>query len=354
MFHGPNEGGVYSIEAIILAGGFGTRLQPLTYTRAKSLLPILNKPMITYLIDMLPQEVDKVILAVNYQKDQIESYFNTNKYDKKIIVNDEPEPLGTGGAVKFAEDHITGPFFVLNADTICSLNLQKMIAFHKEKQAVATISLWPVEHVSEFGVVEIQKNGNISNFVEKPKPEDAPSNLINAGAYLLEPEVLDYIEKGRLISMEKEIFPQIINDTGKFFGYIFQGFWVDVGRISSYLHVNDLLLKQRHLSSLQGKQSIIDGKLSATCVGDSVTIQKNSTIHSSVIFDHVYIKENVQLQNCVVGEGCLINKQCILQDVVIGDKEVIAKQTTKNNALIWTKPIPAGYPKKQIGNVIGE
>ena len=111
------------MEAIILAGGFGTRLKPLTYTRAKSLLPILNKPMISYLIESLPDSVNKVILAVNYKKKQIEDYFIENNFNKEIIVNDEPEPLGTGGAAKFAEKHISDTFFVLNSDIICSLNL---------------------------------------------------------------------------------------------------------------------------------------------------------------------------------------------------------------------------------------
>jgi mannose-1-phosphate guanylyltransferase len=175
------------VEAIILAGGFGTRLRPLTYTRAKSLLPILNKPMISYLIDSLPTEVTKVILAVNYRKDQIEEFLQSMDYGKEIIVNDEPKPLGTGGAVKFAENHITDQFFVLNADIICSIDLSKMIAFHNKNNAEATISLWPVENVSEFGVVDIKADGNVIGFVEKPKPEDAPSDLINAGAYILQP-----------------------------------------------------------------------------------------------------------------------------------------------------------------------
>ena len=117
------------MEAIILAGGFGTRLRPLTYTQAKSLLPILNRPMISYLLDSLPSEVSKVILAVNYRKDQIEEYLHSQDYDKEIIVNDEPKPLGTGGAVKFAERHITGPFFVLNADIICSIDPYLFIRF---------------------------------------------------------------------------------------------------------------------------------------------------------------------------------------------------------------------------------
>ena len=185
------------MEAIILAGGFGTRLKPLTYTRAKSLLPILNKPMITYLIESLPKNVNKVILAVNYKKTQIEEYFKKNDFNKEIIINDEPEPLGTGGAVKYAEKHISDSFLVLNSDIISSLNLNQMINFHNKKKSISTISLWPVENVSEFGVANVMEDGKIIGFVEKPKTEDAPSNFINAGAYLLEPEILDYIEPKR-------------------------------------------------------------------------------------------------------------------------------------------------------------
>ena len=342
------------MEAIILAGGFGTRLRPLTYTRAKSLLPILNKPMVYYLISTLPKEVEKVILAVNYKKDQIEKYFKNNDFGKEIIVNDEPKPLGTGGAVKFAEKHITGSFFVLNSDTICSLNLNEMIGFHKKNQAFCTISLWPVNNVSEFGVVDIKEDGNVVRFVEKPKPEDAPSNLINAGAYFLKPEVLDYIQTGRLVSMEKEIFPRIIEDTGKFYGYEFKGYWIDVGRIQSYIDVNKILMKNKNMPSFKGNDSNIGGVLTDSCIGNNVFIGDNSNIKSTVVFDNSHVGINVKLNNCVIGENCKIGDYSRLNNTVVGDNETVSEKSVYDNNIIWNQPIPDGYPKKQIGNVIGE
>jgi len=341
------------MEAIILAGGFGTRLRPLTYTRAKSLLPILNKPMIAHIIEQLPREVDTIILAVNYRKQQIEDYFDKHDFGKTIIVNDEPKPLGTGGAVKFAEEHITDRFFVLNSDIICSLDLSEMIRFHKKQKAVSTISLWPVENVSEFGVADVQEDGHIVGFVEKPRPEDAPSNLINAGAYLLEPQILDYIETGRLVSMEKEIFPQIIEEINRFYGYQFKGYWMDIGRITSYLDVHRFLLKSQNLVKVIGQEGDIQGEVTQSCLGDHVSVGLNSEITNCVIYDHARIGEDCALHNCVVGEDCTIGASSHLTDVVAGDRETLLPKSTKKNEIIWTQPIPEGYPKKQIGNVIG-
>ena len=340
------------MEAIILAGGFGTRLRPLTYTKAKSLLPILNKPMIVHLIETLAEEVNKVVLAVNYKKDQIEKYFKENDCGKKIIVNDEPKPLGTGGAAKFAEKHITGRFLVLNADVICSLNLGDMIKFHKKNNAMATISLWPVENVSEFGVADVKEDGNIVGFVEKPKPEDAPSEFINAGAYCLEPEVLDYIETGRLISMEKEIFPQIIKDTGRFYGFKFTGHWMDIGRISSYIEVHKFLMGKRNIQNFQGKNNSISGLLKQSCIGNHVSIGKNSSIDSSIIYDNAIIGENVKLTGCIIGENSKVGNFSNLTDTVIGDNETLEENTSLDNKAVWTQPKPEGYPDKQIGNPI--
>ncbi|MFO7677840.1 MAG: NDP-sugar synthase [Thermoplasmatota archaeon] len=342
------------MEAIILAGGFGTRLRPLTYTRAKALLPILNKPMISYLVESLPKQVDKIIVAVNYRKDQIEEFFNTASFNKEIIVNDEPKPLGTAGAVKFAEKHITDSFFVINADIICSLNLSEMIDFHKKNNAVSTISLWPVDNVSEFGVVDVQSDGNVTGFVEKPKPEDAPSNLINAGAYLLEYKILDYIERGRLISMEKEIFPQIIRDTKRFYGFKFEGYWIDVGRINSYLNVHQLLLKKNKLTNYIGKHCSLHGEIVKSSVGDNVRLGKESSIYSSVIFNNASIGDNVVLDHCIVGENSFIDDDCHLTYCVIGDHEKVKQKSSLEKNIIWNQPIPHGYPNKQIGNVIGE
>jgi NDP-sugar pyrophosphorylase family protein len=341
------------MEAIILAGGFGTRLRPFTFTRSKSLLPIMNQPMISHLIQTLPKKVDTVILAVNYRREQIEEFFCVHDFGKHIIVNEEPEPLGTGGAVKYAERFIKGRFFVLNADIICSLDLGKMLQFHEKSHAVATISLWPVENVSEFGVVDINKGKNITKFVEKPKPEDAPSNLINAGAYLLEPQVLNYIEPGHLVSMEKEIFPQIIENTKRFYGYEIEGYWIDVGRISSYIAVHRLLLERQRKTMFTGEGCTVLGRLAWSCLGNDVRVGRQSTLSSSIVFDHTTIRDNVTLDHCVVGEGCDIEDGAVLKDVAVGDHEVIQRKTVLENTVVWNQPIPAGYPNKQIGNVIG-
>ncbi len=338
------------MEAIILAGGFGTRLRPLTYTRAKSLLPILNKPMISYLIDSLPPEVNKVILAVNYRKKQIERYFADHDCGKEIIVNDEPKPLGTGGAVKFAEPYLTGRFFVLNSDIICSLSLQEMMNFHRDNHAVASISLWSVENVSEFGVADVQQNGKIVGFVEKPHPKDAPSNLINAGAYFLEPEVLDYIETGRLVSMEKEIFPQIITDTDQFYGFVFEGYWMDIGRISSYLDVHQFLLRKHNLDNYMGEHGEIQGKVHHSCLGDHVTVGKNAKILSSIIYDNAHIEDNAVLSDCIIGEHAHVGQAANLKQVVVGDNEQVDVHALLEQELLWTQPVPEEYPKKQIGN----
>jgi mannose-1-phosphate guanylyltransferase len=343
------------MEAIILAGGFGTRLRPFTFTRAKSLLPILNKPMITYIIESLPSEVDTVILAVNYRRDQIQETIDRMHLPQKVIVNQEPQPLGTGGAVKFADHYLTSDrFFVLNADIIASISLEAMLKNHIAKKAEASISLWPVENVSEYGVVKIDNTGKIGYFVEKPKPQDAPSNLINAGAYLLEHDILDYIEPGRLISMEKEIFPKIITDTDRFYGYQFKGYWIDVGRITSYLDVNHRLLTQHHKTSLTGTHTTNNGTIKDTVLGDNDSIGVKASLESTVVFNNATIGTHAVIRRSVIGEGCHVGDNTILEDVAVGDHETIAPNTRLSNTIVWTQPIPPGYPQKQIGNVIGE
>jgi len=197
-------------------------------------------------------------------------------------------------------------------------------------------------------------NGNIVCFVEKPKPEDAPSNFINAGAYLLEPEILDYIKTSCLVSMEKEIFPQIINNTRRFFGFKFEGYWMDIGRIRSYINVHSFLMKKNKIENYFGRNCEIHGDLKNCCIGDNVYIGSNSKILSTIVYDNTRIKDNTVLNNCVVGENCKIGNYSNLKDSVFGDNETIDDDSIIDKRMVWTQPVPEGYPKKQIGNVIGE
>jgi mannose-1-phosphate guanylyltransferase len=338
------------MQALILSGGYGTRLSPLTYTRAKSLLPILNKPMIRYLIDKLPKEIKQVIIAANYKSEQLEEYFKGIEPGREIIINKEAKPLGTGGAIKFAEEYIKDTFLVMNSDIICSLNLRSMIEFHRTKKASVTISLWPVREVSQFGVVEILPDQRVTKFVEKPLPAEAPSNLINAGIYVLEPEVLGLIQKGRLVSLEEEIFPKLLALDRPFYGYRFEGYWIDVGRAKSYLDASRLLLSQNKLTYLAGKDSRAKGEISNSTLGSGVRIEEGAKVESSILYDKIKLGKNVIIKESIIGEGCKI-KDSNLKNCIVGDGEVIEGKKLRN-LRVWSKPIPKGYPEKQIGNVI--
>lgn len=335
------------MQAIVLAGGFGTRLAPLTYTRPKSMLPILGKPMIHHLMDQLPPGTE-IILATNYRTEQIQAYFDG--IGRGITINEEPEPLGTGGATKYAEGYIDGTFLVLNSDIISSLDFQQFIDFHRKKEATATISLWPVDDITAFGVADVHDDGRITNFVEKPRPAKAPSNLINAGAYCLEPEVLDRIPAGQMISMENDIFPELISGGRPFYGYRFDGFWIDVGRPSSYIEVNVTLLERKNMPYYLGPGSSVDGTLKKSCIGSNVSVAPGAALERCVAFDGVSIGRDASLRNCVIGKECRIGQGATVRNAVVGDGETIEAGARVKDMAVWSKPKPQGYPDKQIGN----
>lgn len=339
------------MEAIILAGGFGTRLIPLTYTKPKALLPILNKPLLSYVVEGLPEEIEKIVVAVNYKDDLIERFFKENEFKKEIIINKEPKPLGTGGAVKLAEKYITDSFFVLNGDILSSLDIREMAHFHKEKKADITISLYPVEDVLEFGVVDISK-GKIKNFIEKPKLGEAPSNLVNAGTYLIEPDILDYIEYGEFSSMEEDVFPRLIEDGKSLYGFEIEGYWIDVGKIENYLKAHKILMKNKKIKSFIGRNSVVNGEVIGSSIGDNSYIDEYSIIEDSVVFNNCEIERYVEIKNSIIGEGCKIGKNSHLFKSVVGDDEVIKENSFIIKDSIWTKEVPKNYPKQQIGNVV--
>lgn len=325
------------MEAVLLAGGFGTRLRPLTYTRPKPLLPILNKPMIRRFIERLPEEVNKIIIPLNYLREMVENFFETVDLKKEIIITEEKEPLGTGGAVKNVDKYISSSFLVLNVDVISSINLSDFIKFHRAKKGIGTISAWPVENPEEFGIMELNSNKKITRFQEKPKREEAFSKLINAGAYALEYEILSHIPSGKFVSMEREIFPKVLDRN--MYGYEFKGHWLDTGRPVDYINAHKILLenierdigkstiyKNTNISShvMIGKSCVIDGVVKPySCLGDNIITGKNSEISESVIMNDVKIGPDTKILHSIIGEKCIIGKNVHLKNVVLGDRCVI-------------------------------
>lgn len=313
------------MQAVILSGGFGTRMRPLTYSTPKPLLPIMNKPLIQHIVDQLPDEVDEVVLAANYKIDMLRDYFDEVDIDKKVHVVDEPEPRGTGGAVRNVDEYLYDTFFVINADIISSIDLADYIDFYRKKEAVGAISAWEVDNPEEFGIFELDEDDRILRFQEKPKAWEAFSNTINAGHYILEPEVIDMIPPDKKVSMEREIFPKLINKG--FYGYKFDGYWVDCGRPSSFLKANRILLEhhsdKRGAKHIVGERSYVHGDAGEyVSVGMDCTIQ-DSHLSNCIIFDGVEIDEGCHIENSIIGYDVVIEEGVTVKDSVIPDDLVI-------------------------------
>ncbi len=220
-------------KAVILAGGKGTRLRPLTYDIPKALLDVHGKTITEHIFDLLKKyDIKEVILAVGYLKEKIKEYFQDgSKFGVNITYVDEDTPLGTAGPLKLAKNQINGSFIVSNGDELKKIDIQKMFEFHKKENALVTIALTEVEDPSVYGVAKLD-GSKIVEFVEKPKKEDAPSNLINAGFYIIEPEVIDMIPDG-FSMLEKDIFPTLATK-GRLAGFPFPGQWFDTGNFERY------------------------------------------------------------------------------------------------------------------------
>ncbi len=307
-------------------------MRPLTYTTPKPLLPLLNKPLIRHVIDALPDEVEEVVLAANYKIDMLRDYFEESDIEKEIHVVDEPEPRGTGGAVKNVEEYLDDTFFVINSDVISSINLQNYLDFYRSKDGIGAISGWKVEDPSEFGIMDPSENDRIERFQEKPEPGEAFSNLINAGHYILEPEVLDKIPAGRKVSMEDEIFPKLLDDG--LYSYRFEGYWIDCGRPSSVFEAHRTLLDQKAKKTIVGDRSLVETDLgSYVSVGEDCTIG-DCEITNSIIFDGVEIDEGAVVKNSILGYDVIVEENATIEDSIVSDKLYIEKgETIKDEKL---------------------
>jgi NDP-sugar pyrophosphorylase family protein len=334
------------MKAVILAGGEGTRLHPLTYTRPKSLIPILDRPMVNYTLDYFRESVDEIIFAAGHMVDELRAYLDSIGEGSRVRIATEESPLGTGGAVKNVEELLDEPFIVLNADIISSIDMEDFISFAEQKGGMGSIALYPSSHPEDYGVVELEDGQRIVRFVEKPSREDAFSNLINAGAYYLKPEVLDLMEPNRFVSMEREVFPRIIDDG--FFGYRFEGHWVDVGKVDTYLEAVRTLLGIKGTAFDDSSQigevvEVIDpvyfglrSKMGSGILGPDSSIGNGcdvgtSTISGSVLFDGVRVGENVTVTDSVLGEGVVVEDDSILKGCIVGDGEIVGQGSNLAN-----------------------
>ncbi|HIC58376.1 MAG TPA: nucleotidyltransferase family protein, partial [Acidobacteria bacterium] len=236
------------MKAILLAGGFGTRLRPLTLNTPKPVVPIFDRPFLYHQIDLLRQvpEIDEVILSLNYRPERIQEIVGHGEnagLPIRYVV--EPKPLGTGGAVRYAEPYLDGTTIVFNGDVLTETDLCAVVDYHRSNNAKATIVLTPVDNPSAYGLVETDLNGNVRRFLEKPDPNEITCNTINAGIYVLEPDTFDRIPTGAHYSIERRYFPSLIEQQETFVAYVDNGYWLDIGTPDKYL---------------QGHRDILDGR----------------------------------------------------------------------------------------------
>ncbi|MDP7207892.1 MAG: NDP-sugar synthase [Candidatus Bathyarchaeota archaeon] len=318
------------MKALVLAGGFGTRLRPLSCTRPKMLFPLANQSMLDWTIKNLSEGgVDTIVLAVNYMAEALVRYFGPTKFNVGIIYSREARPLGTGGPIKKAKENLVNgePFLVLNGDVISDIDYRRLVEFHKSNDGIATIALVRVSDPSRYGAVELDDNNKVSRFVEKPEFGKAPSNLINAGIYVFDKEIMDYIEDGGKVSTEKEVFP-ILAKEGKLYGYEVHGLWLDVGVPESYLEANRLILEQLNCEDMREDRVVHETAkiLEPTYLGTGVKVGAHSVIGPNVsISNHVHIGEGSRIDNSIIFPGATIGDYSSVRNAIIGENASIEK-----------------------------
>ncbi|HTY81727.1 MAG TPA: NDP-sugar synthase, partial [Dehalococcoidales bacterium] len=311
-------------KAVILVGGPGTRLRPLTDDRPKSVVPVLNYPAIEHTFAYLKKYgVTEIILAVNYLPDVIEKCFGDgSRCGIKLIYNMEKEPLGTAGAVKNAARYIDGTFFVFNGDLFTDLNLAEMFNFHRKSKAKATISLTWVDDPSRFGVVETDKNQKVKAFIEKPPLAEATTHWINAGTYVLEPEVLDHIPGNQHYMFENGLYPSLLKAGEPVYGFPYRGFWLDMGTPATYFSINSDLLTSKVASPLVAP--LTQGKDGVRC-GEDVVIHPSAKLNSPVIIGGgCRIGAGARITGPVVmGPGCSIEDGAVVENSILWDNVTV-------------------------------
>ncbi len=355
------------MQAVILVGGEGTRLQPLTCNTPKAMVPILNRPFLEHLLRYLAKHgVTDVILAMGYLPDPIQSRLGDgSQFGVRMTYLIEESPLGTSGAVKHAESLLNGPLIVLNGDILTEIDLTAMVKQHRKMRPRVSIALTPVDNPTIYGVVETDARGMVKRFVEKPSRDKVTTNMINAGIYILEPEVLMHIPASGHSMFENYLFPLLLDMGEPIFGYPSDAYWIDIGTPEKYLKAHhDLLLRwenrdvraegesQIHPASqiegpvLIGERCVIAADVrikGPTVLGPRCKIDKGAVIEGTILWDGSQVAEEAVLRNCVVGFRSRIERNCLLEGCVLGDDVTVDEESRPAQGVkIW----PDSYIKQ--------
>jgi NDP-sugar pyrophosphorylase family protein len=345
------------MQALILAGGEGTRLRPLTIYTPKPVVPIVNRPFLYYQLELLRRAgVKEITLSLSYQPNKIADIFGDGDKDMKINYAVEASPLGTAGAYKNAQEHLTETTIVFNGDILTGINLADVVAYHQEKNAAATIVLTPVENPSAYGLVETEADGRVRRFLEKPKPEEITCNTINAGIYVLEPRLLDYIPAGDKFSFEYQLFPALLANNEPFYAYTMSGYWLDIGTPQRYLQANDDLINGR-IKSFEAERKPVNisttsnlsadlepAKIDARSVIDpTCSIKPGVEIINSVLGANCVIEERAKIENSVLLAGARIGKAAEVRNSIIGKSAIIGRNSKVESATLGDKSSLTDY-----------
>ena len=343
------------MQALILAGGKGTRLRPLTVYTPKPIVPICNRPFLLYQIDTLRRAaITDITLSLSYQPNKIEQLLGDGSdFGVKLKYIVEPQPMGTAGAYKFAEDVIRERTVVFNGDILTDLDLKTVIREHNERKATATVVLTPVQNPSAYGLVETEADGRIHRFLEKPQEDEITCNTINAGTYILEPGVLNFIPSGENYSFEYGLFPHLLERKEIFYAHVPpRTYWIDIGTPERYLQAHQDLLGNRvgriHIKERRGnfdsatvaeidELSMIGddcqikpgAQIVNSALGQGCFVEERARVENSVIWPHTRIGAAARVSGAIAGRGCHIGRSAVVgPGSVLGDKTSLTDYTT--------------------------
>lgn len=332
-------------QAVIMVGGMGTRLRPLTYFRPKPILPVADKPCLEYLIDsFIRGGVEEIYLACGYRSQQLMDEIGDGS-DKGISIkySFEDEPRGTAGAIKLLEDVLDDTFVAANGDVFADIDLKKEIDVHFDNDADITLALTPVDNPWEFGTTIQDETGRIVKFMEKPKKEDVISNLINSGIYIVNKNMISYVPKDQPYDFSKDLVPLKTDEGFRIWGHRLEGAWMDVGRRSDLIRANQTVARMTDRNNMSFvTESKVHGSfylgnnasLTFSDVTDSSVMRRsaivNSTLVRSVVMSGCIVDDSTIIDS-VIGENAVIRRGCVIRNSIIGDGEVIPANSQLDN-----------------------